>query len=170
MEVYFTVKDDSESGRRLESYLQSVLEGRKKAEKLARRVGANKRNKFIISTGKICGFSMNEKPDGWASVRDHSGWYFPKRLKANKALLDEINSIELGSPTGISTAIFGESKLYFQGLCLTRGIGYEEIAGRKVISFQDEKHLKLYQGANWPAGLRRVKTSTVIQWQETAAA
>lgn len=46
--------------------------------------------------GSIVGFEFNEKPEGWKQVlkRRYSNMYFPKSIKPNRDLINQIESIE----------------------------------------------------------------------------
>lgn len=165
MAIYYEIKPGTEAAEKLEQYLQSVRSGTDKIVAIAKGAGSTKPKEVLRCDSQCVGMRFPSKPDGWRDVKGYPGWYMPQRIKANKALLADIASCELGSAVKMACAMFGQSPIYFKGLSLIRGIGYDEVAGRHFIDFEDDGHVKLFTG-KWPKGLKKIRESAVMRWRE----
>lgn len=166
-DIYFIATPGSEAYRRIDAYWKSLESNRETLNKLMREMGIPKNATVYHSGGSVHAFSRKgTKVEQWVNPRGCAGW-FPKRVKANMAMIKRLSEIDMGSTGSIAKAVFGKATLHFgEGLSVMTGCGAESVSGRYVLSFADDDHWKDY-AKSAPRGLRRVKASTVVKWRES---
>lgn len=189
--IYYAATKNSEAHRLIKEYHDQCNAHSNDAEKYIlglyphppkRKISLYHRQGDLIAVGGIA------PPEGLDTIlpKNAPGWWFRRKGKVNMAHLRHLDKLTLPHPAGWARAIFGETKLTCYGLSLVQGVaaGYagtwyqnnnsSVIVGvsagyagtRLVVGFRDEAHREDYQDCAWPKGLRPVKESTVMKWQE----
>lgn len=174
MDVYYEIKPGTEAAARIEAYFNRIETDRKKAAKIAKKVGSNEPDKFLQRDGRIIGLSFGDKPEGWrnANARGYHGWYFPKATKENKALIAEISGLIMQSVHTLNDFLFKGHILFVDGLRMIRSAGFETVGGkqgRHFVNFHSQDHaddIKSSKHTDWPKGLVKIRASTVMRLKE----
>lgn len=101
----FLIEKETELYRKLIEVIERSDKVRKQCRDLAERLGAKE---YVCRSGSVAGgivgFILDEKPENWKSVlpNNFANAYFPKSMKCNRALIDEINKIPLVRTNEIS--------------------------------------------------------------------
>ena len=173
--VYYVATAGTEAHKRCAEYFEGFEAIRKRTKATLKGLGFPKKAEYYFNTtgGELIGVECaGDIPEGWKQVlkgRVSGKAIYPKATKENRALIAELRSLKRPTPSSFADKLFGKSKLYFSGLCVTTGVGVMDVAGRFVISFKDDKHAKMYledKALPPPKGLKRVKASTVCKWEE----
>ncbi len=166
MKHYYELIPGTESHKKYKDHLSFCNSERERTCNIAIKVGAEKDQWVQSNGGKVVGFYFNQQPVGWKKVGKVNNGYYPKKLKVNSALIEEIDSIQLGSPESVAITLFGKCPLYFKGFHLYQGAASEKIGNRLFIHFIDDEHLKLFIDLI-PDDIVPVRESEVIRAQES---
>jgi hypothetical protein len=91
--MYYKINKSTELFKKLTEIKEKAIVCDKEARKIVVSFGAEHyiQSSFYLG-GDICGIKLPEKPEGWKMVE--SGYYLPKRIKANKEINDKIDALE----------------------------------------------------------------------------
>lgn len=91
--MYYKILKDTELFNSIMDLNNKAIECDAKAWAIVERLqGTGITRSDFYYAGGFCGIQLKQKPDGWKDT-DSYGYYFPKRIKENKALLLEIDSL-----------------------------------------------------------------------------
>ena len=94
---YFHLSKDSDTGKKLTEFLGTVKAAREKQKSIISELFPGEEIDFCWSNYYVCGgisgFKLEEKPEGWKNTKNANGYYFPKKTKANKGILERLDSI-----------------------------------------------------------------------------
>lgn len=177
MQVFYEVEPGSEAHRLILEYRDKCREHRGKLKAEAERLGSSEPDRWLKSDGVPCGIRFDRKPsDDWKEDRQHRGFYWPKRRKVNKEIIELLESLTLDDVVTLSKHVFGCCPLHFRGLRVAHGCSCEEISvEHMVVGFVDADHARLYREAaeqgtgRWPEGITNVRASDVMRWREDAS-
>lgn len=96
----FKILKGTETFKKLDDFEKEIKRVNKCAIDLSKELGGDEKGTHLGHphhlAGGIFGIKMPDKPDGWKDAsKNHYNFFFPKINKANKPILDKINSLPI---------------------------------------------------------------------------
>ncbi len=170
MSYYVSVAKNSESEKIIKSYATECHAANKAFCKWIRALPEHEQgeceSRLYYSGPFIRCYELACKPKGWIQDTKYRGFYRPHgRSKECADARKMFNSVRMLNGSDLAKRLFGADDMFFSGMRVL-SMGFSMSGERKFLIFGSEEHFLNCVEKQRPKGLRPIKASTYMKYQE----